>query len=59
MKSHRTTMATGSYDEHVRNVKAMFYLLTPNETFYEKTEDVPDFTKKVIVMLSSFKTNLA
>lgn len=48
MKSHHTTMATGSYDEHIRNVKAMFYLLTPNETFYEKTEDVPDFTKKVI-----------
>lgn len=39
------TVRTG-YDEHIYMLKAMFYLLTPNETFYEKREDVPDLTGK-------------
>lgn len=29
------------------DVRTMFYLLLPSETYYEKTEDVPDLTKNV------------
>lgn len=29
------------------DVRAMFYLLTPAETYYEKAEEVPDLTKNV------------
>ena len=28
-------------------LRALFYLLTPNETYIEHVEDVPDLTKKV------------
>lgn len=29
------------------DVRTMFYLLLPSETYYEKAEDVPDLTKNV------------
>lgn len=30
------------------DLRALFYLLTPSETYYEKVDDVPDITLNVI-----------
>ena len=29
------------------SLRAMFYLLSPTETYYERIEDVPDYVVKV------------
>ena len=46
MQYKNQTIRSG-YDEHVFVLKAMFYLLSPEETYYEFKEDVPDITGKV------------
>lgn len=46
MQYSNQTIQNG-YDENTMVLKAMFYLLSPEETFYEKTEDVPDLPGKV------------
>ncbi len=42
-----TNQTRADLHEHVFILKSMFYLLSPEETFYEKAEDVPDLIQKV------------
>lgn len=43
------------YDSVSRGARAMFFMLTPNESSFEKVEDVPQYVQQVGV--ASFTTN--
>jgi len=42
-----TNQSRPELHEHVFVLKSMFYLLSPEDTFYQKAEDVPDLIQKV------------
>lgn len=49
MSSNTTSLIDNKFiSESLYGLRSMFYLLTPNETYYEKTEQVPDLTENVI-----------
>lgn len=39
-------------------VRGMFYLLNPNETYFEKVEEVPDIRKLVCSLSRNYKFSL-
>lgn len=45
------------YDSVSRGARAMFFMLTPNESSFEKVEDVPQYVQQVGVVSFSFTTN--
>ena len=54
IEANNTVMSSLSEQAYI--IRAMFYLLTPNETFYKEVDEVPNL--KVMVScnyLSSFK----
>ncbi len=56
MQYANQTLRSG-YDEHVFVLKAMFYLLSPEETYYEFKGDVPDITGKVSIFRNYYLLN--
>lgn len=40
------------------DVRVMFYMLLPSETYYEKANEVPDLAKNVITKIINFLRNL-
>ena len=44
-------------NEHLYTLRSMFYLLTPNETYYEHEKDVPDLTNRGKHVYSLFNRN--
>jgi hypothetical protein len=50
MSSNKTTLLDKTFiSESLYGIRSIFYLLTPNETYYEKAEQVPDLTQNVIL----------
>ena len=49
-----TNQTRTDFGGHVFIFKAMFYLLSPEETFYKNTEDVPDLIQGVTVLTSIY-----
>jgi len=47
MNSSRTLGHQSLFHKLTYDVRSCFYLLTPNETYYEKVSDVPDLIDKV------------
>jgi hypothetical protein len=49
MRSNQTSLLDNKFfSESFYGIRSIFYLLTPNETYFEKTEQVPDLTENVI-----------
>ena len=46
--------STSTASEFFFDVRSLFYLLKPHETYYEKIEDVPDLTLNVIFLNKPF-----